>query len=535
MNLISKNGFAQKVLEGSAIRRLVAEPGAVATGCLTQDKSESVFYGGVLNIASSIRSLSLPVQYLRPRYKDFLGKATKTLLVAVVSWSCLGFAAAQQQPEGALATAAEATVTPESLSAQTANRQRRRAEQPQAQATPQPSPVAEPVAPPTQPAVAAPEPSEPTAEPEVDSEPARPVAPELTPEEKLREQLKLVEELVAKGSNQEAIAQLQLLAAEDRFDPQGFYNIGNALARLDATDAAINAYRKAIDQRHGRYSRASNNLGVILLRQGFWDQAYEAFVSALRNENFRYAEASYNLGRLYAARGEMDRASREWRRAVKVDPNHQAATLALNGVNNIDRSPAHAALARESIADLPAVRTRSKSSTASKSFTLDAESHNLLQQARTDHERGRYEQAVNGFRRVIARNGGYFSPANLELSYSLIELRRNDEAIVELSRVAEKDGARLPISYYHLGRLYEQRGDLQAAEANYLRATRASQSDNAQFLLNLSGVRERRGDFAGALVAMENYIKRKEQMGQRPDWSDTRLKELRERAAAAKQ
>ena len=58
--------------------------------------------------------------------------------------------------------------------------------------------------------------------------------------------------------------------------------------------------------------------------------------------------------------------------------------------------------------------------------------------------------------------GGYFPPANLELSYSLIELRRNDEAIDSLLLVAQKDGARLPISYYHLGRLYEMRGDLKA-------------------------------------------------------------------------
>ncbi len=107
--------------------------------------------------------------------------------------------------------------------------------------------------------------------------------------------------------------------------------------------------------------------------------------------------------------------------------------------------------------------------------------------------------------------GGYFSPANLELSYSLMELRRNDDAIAALLLVAEKDAARYPITYYHLGRLYELRGDLQLAEEHYLRATQAHQVENAQFLLNLSGVREKRGDFAGALVAMENYIKRKEQ------------------------
>ena len=168
----------------------------------------------------------------------------------------------------------------------------------------------------------------------------------------------------------------------------------------------------------------------------------------------------------------------------------------------------------------------SAANSAEPAYTLDPETHELLQRARNAHENGRYEEAVEGFRRVIARKGGYFSPANLELSYSLMELRRNDEAIAALLLVAEKDAARFPIIYYHLGRLYELRGDLPLAEENYLRATQAHQVDNAQFLLNLSGVREKRGDFAGALVAMENYIKRQEQLGQKPEWSDSRLASL---------
>jgi tetratricopeptide (TPR) repeat protein len=378
--------------------------------------------------------------------------------------------------------------------------------------------------------------------------PAEEKSPEVadppTPEARMREQLIVVEQMVAQGLKKEALAELRSLAAEDRFDPQGFYNVANAFARLDATDDAIHTYRKAINQRNGKYSRASNNLGVVLLRQGFWDQAYEAFVQALRVENFHYAEASYNLGRLYAARGEMDLAVREWRRAVKVDPKHYEAARALSGASSTSRSTPEPTVAPQPISSPAAsVRTQTPARTettsartpSTASFTLDTESHELLQRARTDHEHGRYEQAVNGFRRVIARNGGFFGPANLELSYSLIELRRNDEAIAELQRVAEKDGARFPISYYHLARLYEQRGDLQAAELNYLRATQSYKTENAQFLLNLSTVRDKRGDFAGALVAMENYVKRKEQLGQRPDWADARLKELREKAAAKTQ
>ena len=409
---------------------------------------------------------------------------------------------------------------------------------PQSKATPQPSPVADPTPAATPSPVLGPKAAAATpAAAEVpdaakdEEETAKPVkldpVPILSPETRLRQRLDVVEQMVAQGLKQEALAELRLVAAEDRFDPQGFYNIANAFARLDATDEAISAYRKALEQRKGHYSRAANNLGVVLMREGFWDQAYEAFLSALRTENFHYAEASYNLGRLYAARGEMDRAVREWRRAVTVNANHVAAAQALGSA-----TPKSSTASSGTDGGAVATREANASSNSSKPiFTLDTETHELLQHARNAHENRRYADAVEGFKRVIARQRGYFAPATLELSYSLMELGRNDEALAALLAVAEKDGARFPITYYHLGRLYERRGDLQRAEENYLRATQAHQVENAQFLLNLSSVREKRGDYVGAMVAMENYVKRIEQQGQKPEWSDARLKVLRDKAA----
>src|SRR5262245_23270329 len=127
------------------------------------------------------------------------------------------------------------------------------------------------------------------------------------------------------------------IANSNEFNPVGFYNLGNGLARLGHNEAAIAAYRKAITQRKGFYSRALNNLGVVLLRTGRWDEAQEALASALRLENFRYAEASYNLGRIYSARGQNDLAAREWRRTLTIDPQHDAAKQALANAGNEER------------------------------------------------------------------------------------------------------------------------------------------------------------------------------------------------------
>jgi tetratricopeptide (TPR) repeat protein len=318
---------------------------------------------------------------------------------------------------------------------------------------------------------------------------------------------------------------INAIANSNAIDPIGFYNLGNALARLGHNEAAIAAYRKAITQRKGFYSRALNNLGVVLLRNGRWDEAQEALVSALRLENFRYAEASYNLGRVYAARGQNDLAAREWRRALAIDPQHDAAKQALANGGNEERV---VVAASQPAKPVKSVATVNKSpAVAPKTLTIDQASYDLLQQARSAVERGKTTQAVEDFQRLLRRQGGYFPPANLELSYALLTLKRYDEAQANLLEVSKRDGARYPISYFHLARLYERNGDLKLAEAAFAQVA----PTNSQFLLDLSRVREKLGDYKGSLEAMERYLKLMQDQGQKPVWSDERLADLRTKAA----
>ena len=87
----------------------------------------------------------------------------------------------------------------------------------------------------------------------------------------------------------------------------------------------------------------------------------------------------------------------------------------------------------------------------------------------------------------------------------LLALKRDDEALTNLVEVTKRDGARYPISYYHLARLYERRGELKLAEAAFAQAAALHKPTNAQFILDLSRVREKLGDFKGSLEAMESY------------------------------
>jgi tetratricopeptide (TPR) repeat protein len=351
-----------------------------------------------------------------------------------------------------------------------------------------------------------------------------------TEAERIRLQLKLADTLVNTGHKTEALKELDAVANSSAFDPPSFYNLGNAYARMGEPDAALNAYREAINQRKGKYSRASNNMGVILLRLGRWEEAYDAFIGALKVESFHYAEASYNLGRLYSARGQKDLAAREWRRALNVDPDHDAARQSLATINDDDRIVvAEAAPAKASPKPAP-VEAKSSSLRVAKPLALDQASYDFLQKARTANERGKLTEAVDNFQRVLERRGGYFAPANLELSYVLLNLKRYDEALGYLIAVSKRDGTRYPISYFHLARTYELKGDLKSAETAFVQAINAHVPTNSQFLLDLIRVREKQGDYKGALDALERYLTLAQEHGQKPTWSDQRLAELRAKA-----
>jgi len=360
------------------------------------------------------------------------------------------------------------------------------------------------------------------------------IAAAKTPEEQTRLRMELVDQLVAAGMKSEANSELRAMVAADRFDPTTFYNLGNRLVRLGNIEAAVVAYRKAIAQRNGSYSRALNNLGAALLQLGRWDEAYDALSSALRLENFHYAEASFNLGRLYAVRGETDLAIREWRRALAANPQHSGAARELANARSDGKirvspntKPPPATATPRSVNGAPAVKA------TAKTLLVDQSTFDLLQKGRVARERGHDSEAVGYYRGVLSHMGGYFAPANLELSYALINLKRTDEAIALLIPVSTNDGARYPICYYYLARLYETQGHLKLAEENYSRAATAYSSDYSQFILDLSRVREKLGDLSAALATLEQYVHAAEKAGHKPDWSDERLAELRKKIAAS--
>lgn len=396
--------------------------------------------------------------------------------------------------------------------------------------------------------------------------------------ERARLRRDLVERLVEQGRKSEAVAALRAMLGEERFDPAGFYNIGNALARLDEPSDAAEAYRKAVAQRRGHYSRAQHNLGVVLIRLGRWEEAQESLAAALRLEGGVYPEASYNVGRLHAMRGEAGLAIDAWTHALAHKPDHAEAAIALaralaedgdpeRGLSVLDafskrdarrgpEVPRSIEVARGEIVaalnlsagsergraprvdDSSATAPRPSSSSSASPFLLhplsvDQQTYDLLRRARAARDSGRDEDAVALYRRVIERREGYFPPANLELGFSLANLRRDPEAIEALRTVASKDGARYPVAFYHLGRLYERAGEFARARESFARAAALYGDANPQLLLDLSRVSEKSGDARAAAEAMETYVRETARLGGTPSWAHERLAALRRKVAPA--
>lgn len=412
------------------------------------------------------------------------------------------------------------------------------------------------------------------------------------PAERGRLRLSLAERLAELGRGAEAAQLLRSMLAEERFDPQLFYNTGNALARLEQSVDAAEAYRKAIAQRRGNYSRAQHNLGVVLTRLGRWEEAGEALRAALRLESNQYAEASYSLGRLHALRGDAALAIAEWERTLRLSPDHAAATVALartlaeggedeRALTLLDAFgqraqrrgadvPREVAVARGEIvaeANVVAARramglkesapeasaassargaagtatlpdatellrgARASKASASPVPVVNNRAYTLLLGARAARADERNEEAVGLYRRAIREGGGYLAPANMELGLTLASMRRQEEAVVALLAVVRKEGARNPLVFYHLGRLYEHLGRLGEAGEAFARAAELAGEESPQFYVDLSRVREREGRGREALSAAEAYVRVTVRAGAgTPDWARERVESLKKRA-----
>lgn len=342
-------------------------------------------------------------------------------------------------------------------------------------------------------------------------------------------------------------------------------NLGVILLRQGRWDEAQDALLAALMQEHNTYAEASYNLGRLHLLRGETGQAIREWTRTLKLQP-DHTDAAAALARAYAEDGNPRRglsvieayaarnarisggvpasltyARREIVEATNVEKNEAtsvekkddeepAAARTTNRRSKDDKEPAATALATNRPKGV------ARSAPRWRAYEVDQKTYELLQSAREAREQGKNEVAIKQYRNVIERSSrDYFAPANLELGFALINLQRRAEAVEALRVVAEKDGARYPIAHFHLGRLYEQLGQLDLSARHFNRAVELYGDQNPQATLYLSSVYEKQGDHKGALAAMESYMQMIEQQGSIPPWATERLAKLKEKAAAPAQ
>ncbi len=136
--------------------------------------------------------------------------------------------------------------------------------------------------------------------------------------------------LVASRQDDNAAARTHYLAAIEKSGgayPEAYFNLGVIEKEAKNIEAAIAAYRTAIEQRPG-YHAAENNLGLTLIAAGRVDEAERLYLDVLSRAP-SYAPAWVNLGKLYSQQKKYPQAIDAYQNALKARPDYARALLDL--------------------------------------------------------------------------------------------------------------------------------------------------------------------------------------------------------------
>jgi tetratricopeptide (TPR) repeat protein len=134
--------------------------------------------------------------------------------------------------------------------------------------------------------------------------------------------------LLDKGRRDEALELCRRAVELEPEDATGRYNLGNVLMEVGRIEDAIASYRRALERNPDDVS-ARVNLGNALLRMERVEEAIASLREAVRLAP-RHANAYYTLGRAFFKRGDYDAAIDAFGQVLKIDPDDELASRALD-------------------------------------------------------------------------------------------------------------------------------------------------------------------------------------------------------------
>jgi tetratricopeptide (TPR) repeat protein len=122
------------------------------------------------------------------------------------------------------------------------------------------------------------------------------------------------------------IAQRLAATSDARTIAQTYYRLGYCHEKLQETDAALQAYRRAFAA-DATYLPALEGLGQALLAAGLWDEAQKVFQTVLIHHRDALTESEvvdivWQLGDLLLRQGQPDAASKQFLKALSLQPDH---------------------------------------------------------------------------------------------------------------------------------------------------------------------------------------------------------------------
>jgi tetratricopeptide (TPR) repeat protein len=272
--------------------------------------------------------------------------------------------------------------------------------------------------------------------------------------------------------------------------PEALGNLGLALQGLGKHDEAVEQLRHAIRVRPD-FAAAHNNLGNVLREKGELDEALTHFRQAVELDP-RYAPARTNLGQLLLDRGKAEEALPHCEEAVRLQP--EVAALHHN-LANVYRDLKRFAEARS--AYLGAIRLDPKLAKAHAHLGLSVMREGQTNEAipwikraieldpgdpafpeilaDVQMEQEEYANAATNYRQAINLSTESRPILHLALGWALQEDGRLEEAAEEY-RIAERQAPEMPAVQNYLGGYYEERGELDLAEAAYRQALKLQPS-----------------------------------------------------------
>jgi superkiller protein 3 len=266
------------------------------------------------------------------------------------------------------------------------------------------------------------------------------------------------------GEYADALPWLNRAIAIDSSQSRAYTEKGYAHHRLNQTDQAIAAFKRALDLNSNEYV-APYELGTIYSERKNYSQAEQYLLQAIRNKD-DYADAYEELGSVQWRQGRNDEAIRSYNRAIQLDSQDSGSYMGLGDVY------------------FYGTQEYAKSiDPYLKGLELDADNYVAAYNVGYSmNDTSQFADAIPWLQKAIKLKPDYVD-ARAELGFAQLKLQRYPAATNTLRAALNLDNDNATTHYY-LGQVFVHTGDRQSAMSEY-RELQRLHSQYAGNLMNM--------------------------------------------------